>query len=146
MGRPPLPKGESKDIQIGLRFKTKENVELERAAQGDKKDKVSWIRQAALEATKAWITCDQWTPAQLQGKKVCFRVKTILEGDVEGRGIFDVWQRGDGKCKIRIVAKTMPSLYKKDTLSVYLPQRGVKLIKQLPAGSDCDFSVIDPTV
>ena len=145
MGRPKLPEGESKDVQIGVRFKPKENEQLEKSAEEDKKDKVTWLRQAAIEATKEWVKCDEWSLEDLHGKTVKFAVVLILEGPVKGTGIFDVWQRGDGLFKIRIISFDRASTtYEKHELRIYLPQKGVKLIKRLAPGSECDFSVIDP--
>jgi hypothetical protein len=145
MGRPKLPQGESKHVQIGVRFKPREDAQLEKSADQEKLDKVAWLRQAAIEATKEWIKCEEWTMEDLHDKTVEFEVVLILEGPVKGTGTFDMWQRGDGLFKIRIISYDRKSTaYEKHELCIYVPQRGVKWIKRLPPGSRCDFSVIDP--
>lgn len=50
MGRPKLPKGESKDILIGARFSPDERRVVESAAKRDGLGKSEWIRKALLSA------------------------------------------------------------------------------------------------
>src|SRR2546422_483321 len=121
MGRPKLPEGESKRVQIGVRFKQKENQQVEKNADQEKRDKASWLRQAAIEATKEWVKCDEWTMEDLHGKTVEFAVVLILEGPVKGTGTFEIWKRGDGLFKIRIISFDRESTaYKKHEIRIYL--------------------------
>ncbi len=145
MGRPKLPKGESKDVQIGVRFKAREIDMVEKCASQEQTDKVRWLRQKSLEATQEWINCKPWLVENLHGKSVAFKLVTILEGPIVGKGKFDAWKRGDGLVKIRIITHPEESTtYASEELRVYIPQRGVQFIKKLPPGSATDFSVIDP--
>lgn len=64
-------------------------------------------------------------------------------GPIEGTGIFVVWQRGDGKLKIKIRSKyrfSKPG----DIRYFFVPQNGVAWIKKQPANSESDFLLIDP--
>jgi hypothetical protein len=51
MGRPKLPKGESKDILIGARFSPGEAQRVVSAANRAKQDKSKWVRDTLLKAS-----------------------------------------------------------------------------------------------
>ena len=147
MGRPTLPKGKAKGAQVGVRFNAKEIKQVEKTAAEEQQDKAKWLRKVALEATQEWIKCNEWSVEDLHGKTVEFELFTILEGAIKGTGKFDIWKSGEGLVKIRIVTFDRKSTqYVRHELCIYVPQRGVQFIKRQPAGSKCDFSVIDPAV
>jgi hypothetical protein len=52
MGRPPLPKGESREERLFCRFSLSEVAEIEAAARAAKKPKSEWIREALLTAAR----------------------------------------------------------------------------------------------
>jgi len=52
MGRPPLPKGSSREGRLYCRVLESEIEELENAARNAKKSKSEWIREALLAAAR----------------------------------------------------------------------------------------------
>jgi predicted DNA binding CopG/RHH family protein len=50
MGRPKLPKGESKDFQIGVRFTSGESVKIKRAISKTGLSNADWARNILLSA------------------------------------------------------------------------------------------------
>jgi predicted HicB family RNase H-like nuclease len=53
MGRPPLPKGEAKDVVFTLRLAENERDDLVAAAKRAGKPVTQWARVALLEASRA---------------------------------------------------------------------------------------------
>jgi hypothetical protein len=145
MGRPPLPEGRSKDIQVGARFNPAEGGAVEAKAIEHKVTKSEFVRRAAVEATKEWIQLDPWSLEDLHGKRVEFELVLDIEGPIKGTGRFDVWKNGEGLCKIVVRTYDDKSTdFETHELRIYVPQKGVEFIKKLPPGSACDFSVKDP--
>lgn len=144
MGRPKLPSGESKAVQVGVRFKEKEIEHVSENAPESDKDRSKWIRQAAIEKAFPWVKSEQWTQEDLHGKRVLMDINTPLHGTVVGTGQFDVLKRGDGLLQIRIrtgESGSDPAI--KHDFTVFVPQEGVNLIRKLPPGSDADFLLTD---
>jgi len=50
MGRPPLPKGQSKDFQIGVRFTRKEAEKIKKAISATGLSNANWARNALINA------------------------------------------------------------------------------------------------
>src|SRR6266478_654966 len=93
MGRPPLPGGQAKEIQIGVRLTPQDDKSVEQAVDESGVSKAEWIRNAAKLQAKpppppAWVT-SKWTREQLEGKTVQFKL-THPKFRVEGVGEFMV--------------------------------------------------------
>ena len=85
MGRPPLPKGQSKDVQLGVRFNPKDNNQIEKAVKESGQTKTEWVRNAAIAESKAppiWVK-SKWKAEELNGSLIEFRIdspKRLLGG------------------------------------------------------------------
>ena len=104
-GRPPLPKGAAKGIQIGVRFKPKDARAIDNATANTGQTKVDLIRDAAIAEAKyppPWVS-SKWTIDDLEGKKVQFRL-TAPKFRVEGVGEFLVRKNPRGELAIEICA------------------------------------------
>ena len=53
MGRPPMPKGQAKDVLLGARFAPAEAKQVENAAKRARAVKSEWIRATLLGAATA---------------------------------------------------------------------------------------------
>jgi len=53
LGRPPFPKGHSKQARLFCRLLEAEVREIETAARNDKKTKSEWVRKVLLSAARA---------------------------------------------------------------------------------------------
>src|SRR5258708_882755 len=76
IGRPRLPKGESKDVQIGVRFNGEQDRPIDSAAVKAGQTKAEWVRNAAVEQAKkpcVWFK-SKWTQEELDGKDIEFRL------------------------------------------------------------------------
>ena len=84
MGRPPLPNGESKDVQIGVRLKPAIGKMLAEAAEDSDESASELLRNAASDYLKtlSWVTC-KWTYEQLRDAKVWFPIQL-------SRGLYEV--------------------------------------------------------
>jgi hypothetical protein len=143
MGRPTLPKGLSKDFQVGVRFNASDDKKIQKAIEtsGAQKTKAQWIRDAARLLAEEWAKPDKWTARALHGKSVEFQLLIEPEGLVHGKGTFEAWERGDGMLKVRIKSldrrKTTP--FEKHEVEIHIPPDEVNLIEKAGAKSDCDF-------
>jgi hypothetical protein len=144
MGRPKLPKGQSKDVQIGVRFKPDEDSQIEKAIadSGGVQTKAQWVRDAARLMAYDSIICEDYSLEELDGKTVTFKILWEQGGPIEGGGTIMALQRGDGSMKIQIESRNCDD----DPDAFYrflMPQAAVPWLKKLPKGSKFDFSVID---
>ena len=144
IGRPPLPKGHLKDVQLGVRFNSDDDRKIEKAIGGTTQTKADWVRDAALVKMQEWVTC-KWTAKDLDGKSVEFSIVAQKKGPIDGIGTFFVLQRGDGKMKIKIESRY--KFGRKDDLSfIRMRQESADWIVKLPVGSNHDFSCFDPAL
>jgi hypothetical protein len=150
MGRPPLPKGLSKDVQIGVRFNPDDDKAISKAIEDSRADqtKAQWLRDAALIIAHEWVQCREWTAKDLHGKYVEFLIASRAEGPIKGVGKFYVWERGDGLLKIIInsLDKKQTRPFLKSRIQIIVPQEAVQLIKRQSPGSKVDFSLFDPAL
>ena len=85
MGRPPLPKGQSKDVQLGVRFNPKDDNQIEKAVKESGQTKAEWVRNAAIAESKSppiWVK-SKWKAEELNGSLIEFRIdspKRLLGG------------------------------------------------------------------
>lgn len=143
MGRPPLPKGQSKDIQIGVRFKPADHEPISKAAKAAGKTPAEWIRNAALGLAmrkQEWVDASPWTFEDLSEKTVAFEIKSNSHSEIKGTGVFKVHIRADGKLQI-----TIESRYKHSKEGVltefFVPQSAIKFIRKQPSDCGTDFSL-----
>jgi len=143
-GRPPLPKGQSKDIQIGVRFKPEDDNQLDRIV-GKGESKAQWVREAARLLAHDGVNCD-YTVEELDRKKVMFKIWwEDKRMPIEGTGTIMALQMGDGSLKIQIQSQSddeEPDVYYR----FLMPPEAGPWLKKLPKGSKCDFSVVDPSL
>ena len=154
MGRPKLPKGTAKGVQIGVRFNPKEDEQIEKAIakSGFIRDKAEWIREAALEKASLWETKAPvaedliwgdlpYTLEELQRKTIEFKIKVKWDdmpapATTTGNGKIYVREL-KGKFHIQIISKIGPNKEK----IIDLNPKHAALIKQQPEGSHFEYSL-----
>jgi hypothetical protein len=147
MGRPPLPKGQSKNFQVGVRLNATDNKSIEKAIanSGGNQTKAEWVRDMAKFIASDGVICQKFTVGQLDGKTVWFKIRMQNGEPIEGNGKIMALQRGDGTLKIQIESRYIydnpQSSYRFTT-----PQGAVPWIKKLPASSEYDFELVDPSL
>jgi hypothetical protein len=105
MGRPRLPKGQAKGVQIGVRFNPKDDKQIDRRVVESGQTKADWVRNAAVAETKVppvWIK-SKWTWEDLRDKTVEFRL-IAPRFQVEGMGKFLVRINPAGELAVEICA------------------------------------------
>jgi hypothetical protein len=147
MGRPRLPKGQGKDIQIGVRFNAKDAQKIDKAieASGSKQTKADWLRDMAKLIAADGVVCKDFTVEELDRKKVWFKIRMENGEPIEGNGEIMALQRGDGTLKIQIESRYLyddPDSYYRFTM----PQAAVPWMKKLPPNSTYDFEIVDPSL
>jgi len=103
MGRPKLPNGEAKRVQVGVRFNSDHDKSIEKAALDSGQTKADWVRNAAVSEARRpppWIKC-KWQMEELEGKKVKFRL-SAPEFWVAGVGEFLVRRNPRGELAVEI--------------------------------------------
>ncbi len=157
MGRPPLPKGESKDIQIGVRFKPDENKSVDSAFSKteDIQSKAEWIRKAAVAMAerlqeKPPMTWDgfwgelPFPEDEMHEKRVkfCLFIKWDNFQDVtvtKGTGCFFVRKSRKG-FHLQIVSR-----YSQEREKVLdLTNDQAKMIKKISGSGEFGFELFDP--
>ena len=139
-----MPKGTSKDVQIGVRFKPEDDRQIEKVTAAGE-SKAQWVREAARLMAHDGVICD-YTVEELDGKRAMFKIWWEEKRmPIEGTGTILALQRGDGSLKIQIESQNDdegPDVYYR----FLMPPEAAPWLKKLPEGSKCDFSVIDPSL
>jgi hypothetical protein len=144
MGRPPLPKGQSKDVQIGVRFNGKDDKKIEKAItdSGVNQTKAEWIRDAARLVAADSVICAQYSVEELDDKTITFRIQSANGWIAKGAGKIMALQRGDGSMKIQIESR-----FENDAPNAFhrflMPQAALPWLKKLPPSSAFDFQMDD---
>ena len=154
-GRPTLPEGRAKDVQIGVRFTPKQDEQIEKAIikSGSIRAKTEWIREAAIEKAKEWekrppVDADlfwgqlPYPEKELHKKTVEFRLivkwenleKPVL---TTGTGKFFIRYSRKGS-HVQIISQITPQTEK----VIDLTSEQAKLIKRQPEDSKFDFSLV----
>jgi len=105
MGRPPLPKGKARSVQVGVRFTPEDDKAIEKALTKSGQTKADLVRDAAVaEARKPppWVR-SKWTYEDLNGKKVQFKLNSP-RFQAKGVGEFLVRRNPRGELAIEICA------------------------------------------
>jgi hypothetical protein len=147
MGRPTLPKGLAKDVQIGVRIHAEDDKKISKAitASGGGETKAQWIRDAARLVAHESVICNDYSVEDLDGKSVWFKIYLKNGMPVEGGGKLMALQRGDGSLKIQIESREVggpPDVFYR----FLMRQESVPWIKKLPPGSRFDFEIVDPSL
>ena len=145
-GRPPLPKGVSKDAQVGARFDADDKRSIEKAIveSGGQQTKSQFVRDAARLVAASSVWCKAFSVEELDGKTVTFKIRLKDGSYVEGGGKLMALMRGNGSMKIQIESRKINDA--PDTFYRFLMrQESVPWLKKLPQGSKFDFEIKDPT-
>lgn len=145
MGRPPLPKGESKAAQIGVRFNPKEDKKLGKQAVDSGQSKSELVRDYTRLMLADSVICDKFTVEELDGKKVRFKFRMDASRTATGEGKFMAIKRGNGSLKIQIESSFAYDPPNK-IVRFILKQPMVDWIKRLSSGHEFEFEVIDPSL
>jgi hypothetical protein len=143
MGRPPLPKGESKDVQIGVRFNPQDDKEIEREVKKAGQTKSDWVRNAAIcdaQVPPIWIK-SKWTFEDLKDKTVEFRLISP-EWRIKGIGKFLVRINPAGELAVDICAVKSATPYEVVEMRFYLFQKVADKIERHPDKAIADFRLL----
>lgn len=147
MGRPKLPRGQSKDVQIGVRLNSHDDkaIKKEIADSGTQQTKAEWIRDAARLVAAESVVCDEYSVEELDEKTVAFKIRMKNGQPIKGTGRIMALQRGDGSMKIQIESR-----YVHDEPNAFyrflMPQEAVAWLKKMPNGAEFDFQLHDPSI
>jgi hypothetical protein len=95
IGRPTLPKGQSKAVQIGVRFTPKEGQQIQKAATEAGQSNAEWARDMLLNSARPiWVISQKWQSSDLHHKTVQFKFTSPVS-ILQGIGRFTVRQHRD---------------------------------------------------
>jgi len=143
MGRPPLPKGQSKDVQIGVRFNPADDKQIEKAVAKSGQTKPDFIRNAALAETRkptVWVK-SKWTMEQLSGKTVEFALTVPGRRD-DGTGKFLVRKNPADELAIDICAIASATRYEMVEIRYHLYQAAADKIELHPNPKVAQFRLL----
>ena len=142
MGRPPLPKGKAKGVQVGVRFKPDDDRVIENALSDDEATKADYIREAAISKAKneaPWVR-SKWTREQLADKTVEYRlIGPYFRAD--GIGKFLVRSR-NRRLRLEIDAIIEASLARAVRHRYWLSEECAAMIEPHPNPSKADFRLV----
>ena len=103
MGRPPLPKGQQKAVQLGVRFNPKDGRILDNAANQSGLTKVDFVRNATNEMAQRnrWGKT-KFSRAELNGQLIEFELHSP-NGITAGIGHIDACENPNGKISVDII-------------------------------------------
>ena len=154
MGRPKLPKGTAKGVQVGVRFTPRENelIDAAIAKSGFVRDKAEWIRETAVSNALAWESKDRlgmdliwgdipYPLEELHRKTIEFKLMIKwdhLDAPALSTGTGRIFVRElKGKFHVQIISE----LSLKTEKIIDLTPRQAALIKHQPDGSKFNFSI-----
>ena len=143
MGRPPLPKGQSKDAQIGVRLKPNEDKEINRISQRAGQTKAETIRDAAISKIQSppiWVK-SKWKAEELNGNLIEFRLdspKRLLGGV----GELKVRQNKLGEIAVDIFVTEHPNPFEGIVTRIWLAQDAVDRIELNPNPKPAKFRLL----
>jgi len=143
MGRPPLPKGEAKAVQLGVRFNPKDGQKIEKAATASGQTNADFVRNAAITETKkppVWVKT-KWTMEELDEKTVEFRLVFPHWRD-EGTGQFLVRKNPDGELAIDVCVIASATPYKMVEIRYHLLQPAADKIEKHPNPKAAQFRLL----
>jgi hypothetical protein len=110
MGRPKLPKGETKEAQVAVRFKPDEMIRIEKAATVSGFTNSQLVRSATLDALSRspyWYK-SKWRAQDLNDQKIEFKISTN-HGLLAGIGILKVRENAHGEIVVDLFAGQIPT-------------------------------------
>jgi hypothetical protein len=154
MGRPKLPSGQSKDVQVGVRFNPKDAKKIQRAIDQSSSDRTQaeWIRNAAVTVAEQWerpsLASDIFWgqlpyPAEEMDEKT-IEFEALIKWPeykqptlTSGTGKMFVRERPGG-FHVRIIS----TISREREKVIDLTDAQAKLIKRQPEGSKYAFSLV----
>jgi hypothetical protein len=145
VGRPTIPKRDAKTQMRGAFFTPDDARAVDEAIAESGQDKSKWIREKllwGLHRENVWST--KWKAKDLDKKSVSFKLMETPNRCILGKGQFLAIQRGDGSMDVRIFTRDKNDPDPQGYNDIPVTQRGIDLLEKSPAGSECEFSLIDP--
>lgn len=143
MGRPKLPKGESKDIQIGVRLNSEEGKKLAEIAEDDGATPAEVVRKAAkahLSNGPIWVKTS--LPVKdMHGKKIRFTLYSSTNDFFEAQGEMMTREKSPDQKSITIRFTFSVSPYVAKITFYPLDQDFVDKIQKAPQGDTVDFII-----
>lgn len=143
MGRPPFPKGQAKDVQIGVRLTPGEDNAIQKAIAESGQTKAEWMRTAAVAEAQAktiWVK-SKWSMEDLDDQKVVFRL-TAPRLEVKGVGKFLVRRNPRGELAINICVITEATPHQITEVRYYIGQAAADKIERHPEPSVAAFRLL----
>jgi hypothetical protein len=143
MGRPPLPKGESKDALIGVRFKPEDAEEVSAAAKEVGKSAGEAIRDKIVADIPPPVTC-KWSKQELHGKSVKFALYSPEGRKILVSGVFNARDRPNGlkSISIRHVLWFDTNPLPQGKISLYpIDQKFAEMITKADESEGVDFKI-----
>lgn len=140
MGRPPLPKGESKDAQIGVRFKPDEFVQLNTLSQASASSNSEAVRIATLSQIQTppiWVK-SRWKWEELNDQTIDYYL-TESFGVLHGIGRLKARPNPNGLITVDIVACSNPTAKTAHAVRVWLGEAAVNKIELHPDQTKAKF-------
>ncbi len=143
MGRPPLPKGQARGVQVGVRFKREDDKTIEKVTAGSGQTKADWVRNAALAEARRPVTWvrSKWKLEELDGKLVEFKL-TAPKLWVEGLGKFLVRKNLRGELSIEICVLKSPNPNEIVETRYWLGQQAADKIELNPNPKLAEFRLL----
>jgi uncharacterized protein (DUF1778 family) len=140
-GRPPLPKGQARDVQIGVRFTADEDKAIQKAISDSGQSKAEWMRTAAVAQAKTIWVKSKWSMEELDNQNVEFRL-TAPRLQVTGLGKFLVRRNPRGELAINICAITEATRHQITEARYYIGQAAADKIERHPNANVAAFRLL----
>ena len=147
MGRPPLPKGESKAAQIGVRLNPEGVAKINEMAERSGQTKAEVIREAAelqIQNPPIWVK-SKWKVEDLNEQLIEFRLKSkVPQGIrvVDGVGLLRVRKNPRGEIAVDIFIDQWEMPNKGVTTRIWLSQEAVDRIEPNPNQGPAKFRLL----
>lgn len=143
MGRPVLPKGESKGAQSGVRLKQNEDKAIASIATRAGETKAETLREAAIDKIQAppiWVK-SEWKADDLNGHYIQFLLHAPNRR-LEGVGELKVRTNTRGEIAVDIFVDEHPTPYQGVTTRIWLSKEAVDRIELNPNPKPAKFRLL----
>lgn len=145
MGRPPLPDGEVKDVQVGVKIKASLAAQISSniAESQSPETRAEWIRNAAINEVQSppiWVK-SSWKKEELDGQLVEFKLVSPNR-ELSGVGKFNLRENPKGEIAVYIFIDEYPMRHQGVTTRIWLGQQAVDKIEINPNPEKAKFRVI----
>lgn len=142
LGRPPLPEGAAKDIQIGVRLEPSlmQSVSSNIADSRTDETNAQWVREAAklqIQNPPIWVD-STWKAKELEGQSIDFTL-ILPNRRMSGIGELRVRENRLGKIAVDIFVCGHNSPTQGIVTRIWLAQEAVNLIKLNDQNQDAKF-------